>query len=347
MINGHDQFAVFLGLDVGKGEHHAVAQSRPGKKLLDRALPNDEAKLRELYRRLRKHGPVLLVVDQPATIGALPVAVALDEGITVAYLPGLAMRRIADLHPGSAKTDARDAAVIADAARTMPHTLRALKLDDERIAELTVLSGFDDDLAQQITATSNRIRGLLTQIHPALERVLGSRMDHPAVLDLLETWPIPADLTKAGKSKVRSRLLKRAPRIGARLTEEIFAAMAAQTVVVTGTNAAAVVLPRLAAQLASLRAQRAEVAEKVEELVAAHPLSKVLTTMPGVGVRTCARLLTEVVGKGLPDRRAPGLLRRPGPGHPPIRVLDPRRTPTPRREQGSSNEPSSCPRSRP
>ena len=126
LINGHDQFAVFLGLDVGKGEHHAVAQSRPGKKLLDRALPNDEAKLRELYRRLRKHGPVLLVVDQPATIGALPVAVALDEGITVAYLPGLAMRRIADLHPGSAKTDARDAAVIADAARTMPHTLRAL-----------------------------------------------------------------------------------------------------------------------------------------------------------------------------------------------------------------------------
>src|SRR5664279_5423766 len=71
-------------------------------------------------------------------------------------------------HPGSAKTDARDARVIADAARTMPHTLRALKVDDETIAELTVLSGFDDDLAGQITATSNRIRGLLTQIHPAL-----------------------------------------------------------------------------------------------------------------------------------------------------------------------------------
>ncbi len=48
-----------------------------------------------------------------------------------------------------------------------------LKIDDETMAELTVLSGFDDDLAGQITATSNRIRGLLTQIHPALERVLG------------------------------------------------------------------------------------------------------------------------------------------------------------------------------
>ena len=116
---------------------------------------------------------MLFVVDQPATIGALPVAVARDEGVTVAYLPGLAMRRIADLHPGKAKTDARDAAVIADAARTMPHTLRSLQTDDEQIAELAVLAGFDDDLAEQITATINRIRGLLTHIHPALERVLG------------------------------------------------------------------------------------------------------------------------------------------------------------------------------
>src|SRR6476661_4453975 len=189
VLKGYDEVAVFLGLDVGKEGHHAVAQDRSGKKLLDRALPNDEAKLRELYGRMKAHGPVLLVVDQPAPILSLPVAVALDEGVTVAYLPGLAMRRIVDLHPGSAKTDARDAAVIANAARTMPHTLRALQLDDETIAELTVMSGFDDDLAGQITATSNRIRGLLTRIHPALERVLGPRLDHPAVLDLLESWP--------------------------------------------------------------------------------------------------------------------------------------------------------------
>ena len=80
---------------------------------------------------------------------------------------------------------------------------------------------------------------------------------------------------------MRTRLLKKAPRLGGRLTDEIFAALAAQTVVVvTGTNAAGIVLPRLAAQFAALRQKRAEVAEQVEELVAAHPLSKVLTTMP-------------------------------------------------------------------
>nr|WP_279306241.1 transposase [Rhodococcus globerulus] len=58
------------------------------------------------------------------TIGALPVTVARACGHDVAYLPGLSMRRIADLYPGQAKTDARDAFIIADTARAMPHTLR-------------------------------------------------------------------------------------------------------------------------------------------------------------------------------------------------------------------------------
>ena len=150
---------------------------------------------------------MLLVVDQPATIGALPVAVAQAcPGVEVAYLPGLAMRRIADLHPGSAKTDARDAAIIAEAARTMPHTLRSIRADEEQIAELAMLAGFDDGLAAQITATSNRLRGLLTQIHPALERVLGSRITHPAVADLLGRYPTPAQLKTAGPGHVRARL---------------------------------------------------------------------------------------------------------------------------------------------
>ena len=237
--------------------------------------------------------------------------------------------------------------MIANAARTMPHTLRSLKIDDETIAELTVMSGFDDDLAQQITATSNRIRGLLTQIHPALERVLGPRLDHPAVLDLLETCPTPGALTAAGKTRVRSRLLKRAPRLGGRLTEEIFAAVAAQTVVVTGTNAAGIVLPRLAAQLAALRQQRAEVAEKVEELVAAHPLSKVLTTMPGVGVRTLRTHPHRGRRQGLPDRRAPGLLRLAWPPSPADPGSPSAENTHPAAATRSSNEPCSSPRSPP
>lgn len=123
MINHHDTIDVFIGVDVGRTNHHAVALNKTGKKLWDKALPQDEAKLKTLLKTLAKHGRLLFVVDQPATIGALPVAVAQAAGIQVAYLPGLAMRRIADLHPGEAKTDSRAAYIIANAARIMPQIL--------------------------------------------------------------------------------------------------------------------------------------------------------------------------------------------------------------------------------
>jgi transposase len=297
VIRNHETVDVFIGLDVGKGEHHAVALDRAGKKLLDRALPNDEARIREILAELQGHGQALLVVDQPATIGALPVAVAQAAGMPVGYLPGLAMRRIADLHPGEAKTDARDAFIIADAARTMPHALRSVQLADTQLAELSMLCGFDDDLAKQATATSNRIRGLLTQIHPALERVLGPRLDHPAVLDLLRTWPTPEALRHAGRRRIGNRLRKLAPRMGERLADEIIEALAKQTVVVVGTNAATIVLPQLAGMLAGFHEARASVYAQVGALVEAHPLHQVLTSLPAVGVRTAARILTEVVGK--------------------------------------------------
>ena len=298
MIDNYDSVDVFIGVDVGKGEHHAVALDRAGKRLFDKALPNEESKLRDLIGQLKLHGRVLFVVDQPATIGALPIAVAQSENVLVGYLPGLAMRRIADLHAGEAKTDARDAAIIAQAARTLPHALRSLQLADEQVAELSMLCGFDDDVVGQITATSNRIRGHLTQLHPALERVLGPHLDHPAVLDLLQRYPSPAAMKAAGTLRLGNRLVKLAPRMGRRLAEQIAQALSEQTVVVVvGTNAASTVLPRLAEQLAALRRQRAEIAVEVERLVEAHPLHPVLISMPGVGVRTAARLLTEVSGK--------------------------------------------------
>jgi transposase len=291
------EVGVYLGLDVGKQAHHGVALTAVGEKVFDKALPNDEAKLRVVLGRLAEHGRVLLVVDQPATIGALPVAVAVGAGCQVAYLPGLTMRRAADLFPGEAKTDARDAFVIAETARTMPSTLRSVNLGDEQAAELSMLCGFDQDLAKQITATSNRIRGLLTQIHPALERVVGKHLDRLAVLDLLQAYPTPAALRKAGRARVEAKLKKHAPRAFKRLAGEIVDALNAQTVTVIGTNAAGVVLPHLASQLRALRAQRVDVAAQVEHLVEAHPLWVILDSMPGIGSRTAAVFIAETTGK--------------------------------------------------
>ena len=51
-IDRYDDVDVFIGLDVGKDEHHAVALDRAGKRLFDKALPNDETRLRAVLDQL-------------------------------------------------------------------------------------------------------------------------------------------------------------------------------------------------------------------------------------------------------------------------------------------------------
>lgn len=278
-------------------DHWACAVTNDGAKIWNKTLPNDEAKLVTLYQQLSAKGRVLVVVDQPATIGALAVAVAQNQGTPVAYLPGLTMRRIADMYPGSAKTDERDAFIIAEAARTMPHTLRGLQVSDENEATLGMLTGFDLDLARQITQTVNRIRGLFTQIHPPLEKVLGPWLEHDAVLQVLAAWPTPAQLRRAGQARIAAKLKKHGARRHHAWAQALLDAVAAQSVTVVGTDAAGLVIPHLATQLISLHAQRRDVAEHLEQLVADHPLYPVLTSMPGVAVRTAAVIIAETSGK--------------------------------------------------
>jgi len=318
--SGYD---VFCGIDVGKTGHHAVGLDATGKRLLDKPLPNDETQLREIFGRLAASGQLLIVVDQPNTIGALPVAVARACGHHIAYLPGLSMRRIADLYPGQTKTDARDAFIIADAA----HTLRSVDTGDDTLTELGVLIGFDDDLAGEATRTSNRIRGLLTSIHPALERVLGPRVAHPAVLEILSRFGGPAGIAKAGRRKVAATAVKHAPRMGSRLVDDIFTALGEQTVLVPGSTAAETVLPRLAGSLKTVLRQRDELASEAERMLDAHPLSRILTSMPGIGVRTRPNPARSRRRIGFPQCRPPGCLRRNRAHHHQVRDLHQRRAP--------------------
>ncbi len=287
-------YDVWCGLDVGKGEHHAVALNVAGRRVHDKSLPNDEAVLRAVLGSLAERGRVLLVVDQPASIGALPIAVARDLGIDVGYLPGLAMRRLADLHPGQSKTDARDAYVIADAARTMPHTLRRVGPDDQTLAGLTVLAGYDQDLAAQATRLTNRLRDALLHVHPALERTLGPHLDRPGVLAVLAAAPTPQALRELGPDGIAALMRDRSPRLAKTLPAQILIALDAQTVVVPGTGDFGRVITGVAAQLRDVRAERDALAAELETRLEAHPLAEVLTSMPGVGVRTAITWLTVV-----------------------------------------------------
>ena len=289
-------YDVVIGLDVGKATHHACALDPAGKRLLDREVANAEGALRGVLEEMAKQGQVLVVVDQLHSIGALPVTVAQSMGIDTAYLPGLSMRRLADLHPGNAKTDARDAYVIAHAALTVPHALRRLDVPTAAQADLAMLLGYDDDLAAQVTAAINRLRGVLVQVHPSLEKSLADNAAHEAVLRLLVKAGGPDGLRAMGKARIDRQLAKHAPRIHARLADQIWTGLNAQTVTVPGTTAAAKVLPGLAAQILQLRDQRERIARDVEKVLDDHPLAGILTSMPGVGVKIAARLLAEIGG---------------------------------------------------
>ncbi|WP_073950367.1 IS110 family RNA-guided transposase [Streptomyces kebangsaanensis] len=293
---------LFLGLDLGKEFHHAHGLTGQGKTVHDRRLPNTEPKLQELFEKLvAKFGTVLVVVDQDAKIGALSIAAARASGCRVAYLPGLSMRRAADLYPGEAKTDARDAYVIADTARTMPHTLRAIDRDDEALAELTMLTGYDNDLAGEINRTTNRLRGLLAQIHPSLERVLGARLHYPCIQALLSRHGSPGKLKKLGRARCEALLKAHGSRKAKRLTEEIFTALAEQTLTVPGTDASALIVPGLAAQLAAAHTQRQATEAEIAALLEALPLFHLLTSLPGMGVRTTAAVIVAIGdGSGFP-----------------------------------------------
>lgn len=174
----------------------------------------------------------------------------------------------------------------------MPHTLRAIDGEDETIAELEMIVGFDDDLASEATRVASRLHGLLTQIHPSLERVLGSRLQHPAVLALLERFGSPAQIRKARRRRLITMLRPKAPRMAERQVEEIFAALGEQTVTVPGTEAAALIVPSLAGSLTAALDQRKLLARRIEELLEAPSIQS-----PDVDarswVRTGARLLIE------------------------------------------------------
>ncbi|PLW03718.1 IS110 family transposase [Corynebacterium ulcerans] len=81
---------------------------REGNKLFDKPLPQLEPDLARLFDQLQQSGEVLVVVDQPNTIGTLPVTVARNHDRHVGYLPGLAIRKELTYIPDVPKTDKRD-----------------------------------------------------------------------------------------------------------------------------------------------------------------------------------------------------------------------------------------------
>jgi transposase len=203
-----EQVDVWVGLDAGKKEHFADVLDDRGERLFARAVASNQADLETLLDRAARHGTPGLVTGQPGSIAQLALAVAARRGTPVAYMPGLVMRRAADLYPGEAKTGRRDAYVLAGTARTRRKQVHWLDASsDELLAQLRVLNGSGIDLAADATGR------VISELAAELDRVTARR-------DALA-----AEIEEAFRSHPSAELLASMPgirpRTGARILAEV------------------------------------------------------------------------------------------------------------------------------
>jgi hypothetical protein len=183
-----DRPLIFLGVDIGKSSHYAVAIDHDGRTVHSQSILNDEGALHLLVLWARAHRAAI-VVDQSGGTAALLLKLCWDAQVAIGYVPGLAMARARDFYAGEAKTDPKDAFVLADVARAHPQRVAWLEETSGARAQLELLSGYDADLRGDANRLTNRLRALLSTYWPAFERALGDRLDTIGGAALLQRLP--------------------------------------------------------------------------------------------------------------------------------------------------------------
>lgn len=157
---------VVIGLDVGKSAHWACVVTREGELLASRPIPNRENAIDGLYAQ---YPGALVVVDQVRNIGSLALSRAKLAGMPRAYLPGLAAHGASRLFAGDAKTDERDAMVIAKTALGIPDALLAVADRPPEVEAARSLAAQRDFLTCENTRSKNRLRSILLESCPEFE----------------------------------------------------------------------------------------------------------------------------------------------------------------------------------
>jgi transposase len=293
-MSGADRPLIFLGVDIGKATHYAVAVDDQGHTVYSKAVANEESALRLLVLWARAHRAVV-IVDQPGGTAALLLKLCWDATIEIGYVPGLAMARARDFYAGDSKTDPKDAFVLADVARAHPGRVVWLQETSVARAQLELLNGYDANLREDANRLTNRIRGLLATFWPALERALDDRLDTIGGTVLLKHYPSAPQLRRAGLRRV-VKLLRATHRVHApdAWVEQLLVAAKAQTVVVAGADTAADLVAELADQLYRVIDRRQLLEKEIERAFFNLPEASILKSLPGIGPRLGARILIEI-----------------------------------------------------
>jgi hypothetical protein len=293
---------VFCGIDWAEDHHDIALVDAGGQLLARRRISDDAAGLGQLLELLAEHGdsagdPIPVAIETPR---GLLTACLRATGRQVYPINPMAVARYRDRHSvAGRKSGHGDAVVLANILRTDLHAHRPLPADSELAQSIAVLARAQQDAVWARTGAHNKLRSHLREYFPAL---LGAFADarggitRPEARAVLAAAPAPAAAAKLTLSQLRSLLRKAGRSRGidteaARLREAFRAEQMRQLPLVEqamGRQALA-----LLRQLDAACAAADDLEQATVESFNQHPDAGIITSFPGLGPLTGARVLAE------------------------------------------------------
>jgi transposase len=273
---------LWVGIDTSKAHHWWVAVDDTGTTAWSRKVSNDEAViLAGLSDLLALADEVRWAVDLTGTAPALLLTLLAEHGQQVVYVPGRTVNRMSAAYRGEAKTDARDAYVIADTAR-LRRDFPSVSVPTNLAADLALLTTHRSDLIADRVRLLNRLHDVLTGISPALEAAF-DYADHKGAVVLLTGYQTPAALRRCGQTRLTRWLAARGVRHPETVAATALTAAHAQHVQLPGQDTAAGITADLATQVLALDERLKQLDRQISDAFRTHPQAAIIESMPGIG----------------------------------------------------------------
>nr|WP_180316828.1 IS110 family transposase [Propioniciclava flava] len=288
---------IWAGIDAGKAHHHCVVVDAEGNRLYSKKVPNTETDILNLLAHvagLADGHELTWATDLNQGGAALLIAVLTAHSQNVLYLPGRTVYTAARTYRGDAKTDAKDAWIIADQAR-MRRDLYPISISDEIATDLRLLCAHRTDLMTDRTRILNRLRATLLEYFPGLDAALDFAKS-PAGLTLLTGYQDAASLRRMGVTRLSAWLRRRGYHRPERVAQAAVDAAHAQHTVLPGQSAAAVIVAKLATDVLRLTADAAEIEKRIEARLREHADAELLLSVPGFGPMLAAEFTAATGG---------------------------------------------------
>ena len=285
---------IWVGIDIGKRAHHAVAVDATGNEMWSvRVIRPGQHRGAVEPGGLRTRCQVGSGPD--VAEAALLLSLLAERGQRVVYVPGRVVNRMSGAFRGEGKTDARDASTIAQTAR-LRSDLAWVRVPDDCIAELGILTTYRSDLVADWVARVNRLRSLLLRVFPALEG--GFDLTTRSGLSLVARFCTPQRIRDAGADAIAAQLRSDGVRrpTAAAMGAKAHALAQSQTVTVQAESVSERIVTRLAAQLLDLDHEIKELDKEIANCFRRHPAAHIVESVPGIGTRLGAELLAIIAG---------------------------------------------------